>query len=465
MRLSIHLHLKLDARKPFKDGIKDLSQFIHILPIRLFNRYIDVKDNVEKYLEKTFYNLTTITLYDWKTYSEMRNLAEQKYGLTLGDPHLPSQTLEQGLDVLEIMRNIHVFVQKYLYNLNNQIFVEKSSNNKHLNTINIRHIANSIRTHGIGIMNTTVNYTYQYLRKQFFIFSQFLYDEHIKAKLIKDIGFFKENKAQLDQKYPYERAEKFNRGIRKLGVLADNQTYLDQFRLLISQIGNAMGYIRMIRSGGLNCCSNSIRFVPDLDDIVSFEQYTQEAKLCDDTLQASKNLDTILNNLVKNFSESTDYFKILVDVFSNEFRSQKNMHLRNFYIILPALTLNFVEYMIGCKEKINKKNNLGAAFTDDGFVMGIAYILKLLNQYNDFDSLHWFQSVRDKFQSSKNLILNQQKSIQNDDKLLQTQILTLQRYATYQREFDFLQFSLSSARIFFSAESESNQEVQPSAAN
>ena len=63
----------------------------------------------------------------------------------------------QGLDVLEIMRNIHVFVSKYLYNLNNQIFVERTSNNKHLNTINIRHIANSIRTHGIGIMNTTVS--------------------------------------------------------------------------------------------------------------------------------------------------------------------------------------------------------------------------------------------------------------------------------------------------------------------
>ena len=66
-----------------------------------------------------------------------------------------------------------------------QIFVERASNNKHLNTINIRHIANSIRTHGSGIMNTTVNFTYQFLRKKFFIFSQFLYDEHIKARLIK----------------------------------------------------------------------------------------------------------------------------------------------------------------------------------------------------------------------------------------------------------------------------------------
>lgn len=76
---------------------------------------------VEQYLEKTFYNLTTVALHDWRTYAEMRQLAKQKYGLQLVDPHLPSQTLEQGLDVLEIMRNIHIFVAKYLYNLNNQV--------------------------------------------------------------------------------------------------------------------------------------------------------------------------------------------------------------------------------------------------------------------------------------------------------------------------------------------------------
>ena len=30
-----------------------------------------------------------------------------------------------------------------------------------------------------------VNFTYQFLRKKFFIFSQFMYDEHIKSRLIK----------------------------------------------------------------------------------------------------------------------------------------------------------------------------------------------------------------------------------------------------------------------------------------
>jgi WASH complex subunit 7 len=200
LRLSIHLELKSDESKMFKDGLKDLSKFIILRPITIGDKYIDIRAYVSKYLDKTFYNLTTVALHDWKAYSEMRNLAEQKYKLKLIDPYLPSSTLEQGLDVLEIMRNIHVFVTRYLYNMNNQIFIERHTNNKNLNTINIRHIANSIRTHGIGIMNTTVNFTYQYLRKQFYIFSQFLFDEHIKAKLIKDITFYKENKTSLEQK-------------------------------------------------------------------------------------------------------------------------------------------------------------------------------------------------------------------------------------------------------------------------
>lgn len=163
-------------------------------------------------------------------------LASLQYGLNTVDSNLPMQTLEQGLDVLEIMRNINVFVGKYLYNLSNQVFIEEWSNNKHLNTINISHIANSIRTHGIGIMNTTVNFTYQFLQNKFYIFSQFMFDELIKSRLLKDIRFFNDNKKEL-QMYPFERAEKFNFGIRALGLNQNRLSYLDLFRKLITQIG------------------------------------------------------------------------------------------------------------------------------------------------------------------------------------------------------------------------------------
>ncbi|XP_059151833.1 WASH complex subunit 4-like isoform X4 [Physella acuta] len=459
LRLHIHLHLQLDDRNPFKVGLRDLSHLLQVKPIRFFNRTIDMKSHVSHYLNKTFYNLTTVALHDWKTYGEMKNMAEQKYGLSLMESHLPSQTLEQGLDVLEIMRNIHVFVAKFLYNLNNQIFVERTSNNKHLNTINIRHIANSIRTHGIGIMNTTVNFTFQFLRKKFYIFSQFMYDEHIKSRLIKDWKFFRENHMETDQMYPFERGDKFNKGIRKLGLTPDGDSYLDQFRILVTQIGNAMGYIRMIRSGGLHCCSNAIRFIPDLEDIVSFEDACREENLSLETQAAAKNLDNVINNLAKNFAEGTEYFKMLVDVFAPEFRNPKNMHLRNFFVILPPLTINFVEHSISCKEKMNRKNKVGAAFTDDGFAMGVAYILKLLDQYYEFDSLHWFQSVRVKLTKDKNEVLKQSGN-RNDEKLQQTTSLTVKRLEQYLQEYELLFYSLSSARIFFRADLTAEEEKQ-----
>ena len=51
--------------------------------------------HVTHYLDTTFYNLTTVALHDWKTYGDMRSLAEEKYGLVMMEPHLPSATLEQ----------------------------------------------------------------------------------------------------------------------------------------------------------------------------------------------------------------------------------------------------------------------------------------------------------------------------------------------------------------------------------
>jgi WASH complex subunit 7 len=51
----------------------------------------------------------------------MRLLAADKLGLALMDNFLPMGSLEQGLDVLQIMRNIHVFVARFAYNMNMQV--------------------------------------------------------------------------------------------------------------------------------------------------------------------------------------------------------------------------------------------------------------------------------------------------------------------------------------------------------
>ncbi|KAL3289445.1 hypothetical protein HHI36_022869 [Cryptolaemus montrouzieri] len=172
LRLQTHLHLALPPSDPFTN-YQPLN-FRKVSPAKSKDIIFNPLSEAEHYLSSMFYNLTTVVLHDWQTYGEMRRLAYLQYKLETVEDNLPMQTIDQGLDVLEIMRNINIFVSKYLYNLNSQLFVEEKSNNKHLNTINIFHVANSIRTHGIGIMNTTVNFTYQFLQKKFLFFSVYV---------------------------------------------------------------------------------------------------------------------------------------------------------------------------------------------------------------------------------------------------------------------------------------------------
>jgi len=300
-------------------------------------------------------------------------------------------------------------------------------------------------------MNTTVNFTYQFLRQKFNIFSQFLYDDHIKSRLYKDIKFFKENRDSLDNMYYFDRARKFNKDIRKLGVSDTGLSFLDQFRVLTTQIGNAMGYIRLVRSGGRNYIANAIRFVPDLQDIAKFEDLVTKAGLPSETNTAAKTLDAAVDTLAKNFAEGTEYFKTLVSVFAGEFRNPQNQHLRNFYMTVPPLTLNFIEHILSAKEKLFKKTkNLGnepLVFTDDGFAIGVAYILKLLDQNKEFDSLHWFESVTRWYEEQQQQVLAASKSKSKEEQ--QTTQITLKKQKTQLLEFELLKYSFSGARIFF----------------
>ncbi|XP_077254951.1 strumpellin and WASH-interacting protein [Temnothorax americanus] len=447
LRLHVHAHLKLDSTNPFNIGAKDGGRVVRVPPLPLAENMICTKRFVEHYLDDMFYNLTTVALHDWRTYRTMHALASYKMGLDTVQDHLPTQTLEQGLDALEIMRNIHVFVSRYLYNLNTQTFVEHSSGNKHLNTIGIRHIANSIRTHGTGIMSTTVNFVYQFLRVKLHTFSQFLYDEHIKSRLMRDIRFVRAQREAGAAPYTYERAEKFQKGIRKLGMTADGLSYLDQFRQLITQIGNALGYVRLIRSGGLHASSNAVSFLPDIERTVTFESLCRGLNYSATTQAAARRLENDIADLVRNFTEGIQYFKLLVDVFASAFRDAKSYHLQQFYAIVPPLTLSFVDNSVSNKEKMFKKNQTGAAFTDDGFAMGIAYINALLDQSSELDGLHWFKTVEQHVAQER--LAAERKDDNGDEKLQQTRALTLQRLTERNAEFQLLYYSLSGARVFF----------------
>ncbi|XP_053691132.1 WASH complex subunit 4 [Sabethes cyaneus] len=444
---------QIEAFNPFTDStlvLKNIHSLLRMEPVLVGGQYLCATEHGRRYLSNTFYTLASISQHDWKIYKEMRCQAENYEVETIED-QLPKQTLEQGLDILEIMHNIEHFVSHYVYNLNFQIFIQQTSNNNFLNTVNISHIANSLRRHGNGIINTTVNYTFQFLRQKFIVFSNFLFDEQIKARLISDAKYFSENTDELNQTYDYNRAHAFNRKIKNLGLSENGETYMDLFRKLICHIGNAMGYVRMIRSGALHECTEATIYLPVIDGDLNFVKYAKEEYLHEQSLSAAQILENDINTLCKNYRIDTNYFRLLVNAFLT-LRDPENIHLQNFYMIIPPLTINFVEFILKAKEKITKKDKVGALFTDDGFAMGIAFILKLLDQTNQFNSLHWFRSVKNKYnQEIEKLDSNQQLSAKTSDtdKLMQTFALTRRRLKMVQQEFDLLFCNLSSAKIFF----------------
>jgi WASH complex subunit 7 len=144
-----------------------------------------------------------------------------------------------------------------------------------------------------------------------------------------------------------------------------------------------MGYIRMIRAAGHHYISSAIKFVPDLHEIPKFEEAVSKASLPRATTgHAATILDETIANLSDHFSAGSEYYQTLVNVFAKEFRNPKNKHLKFFHLLCPPLIVNFVEHIVTAKDRVGKKGRAGenAMFCEDGLVLGINYILKLLDQ-------------------------------------------------------------------------------------
>lgn len=432
--LRLHVHTKhldhMQAINPKTENLRPIRCFLDLPPLKFLGQYFDIKREITHYLDMNFYNLTTVALHDWRMYAEMRSVALEKYDIKLMNNFLPMGSLDQGLDVLQIMRNIHIFVSRFTYNMNMQQFIEyrPDKNSKHINTIKIQSIAASIRQHGLGVLNTTVNFTYQFLITKFNIFNQFLQDDYIRAHLSREHRWFKKhrNDPEVNNCYPYDRALKFARDIRKLGVNENGKSFLDLFRITISEIGNALGYVRMVRSASMYYCSEAVKYLPELDDIISFKEHagsspsgsggegeTHGAGFTEETVRAGANLDEVISTLIKNFGEGSDYFKVLVNVFQNVLLSDSHDHLKTFYIIVPALGISWIDASLQAKDNMYKAargTTKEMYFTDDGFAMGITYCLAILKQTRKYEALHWVDTVRLKTKQEEKILKDRQEA-------------------------------------------------------
>jgi hypothetical protein len=71
-------------------------------------------------------------------------------------------------------------------------------------------------------------------------------------------------------------------------------------------------------------------------------------------------------------------------------------------MIIPPLSINYVEYMAKGKEQINKKISSKAFLYDDGFTLGVSFFINLLKQHEYVKILHWSEAGQNYFENARN---------------------------------------------------------------
>ncbi|EPY17202.1 hypothetical protein AGDE_16372 [Angomonas deanei] len=179
--------------------------------------------------------------------------------------------------------------------------------------------------------------------------------------------------------------------------------------------------MRMMRSGGLRAVADAALYLPllevktvaplshclttaeensntpadrvDRDD--DDEVVRQLTRGC--TLDASQHVDQLAHIITEKMSDGSDFFQLLQDALGRRLRTgEKYHHLRLFYLLVPSMCIDFVAYLVREKEQLVKKNKEGV-FTDDGFALGCSFLISLFGVQEPFQSLHWFDTVRQHF--------------------------------------------------------------------
>ena len=446
----------------------NLNDYLKIKKFKLFDSVIDIKRYVEEHMNMMFYKMTTLNLNDWQTYQRMRVLAKHKYALNLHEVFLPSQNLVQGKDILSIIRNLKKFTQNFTHNLHNQIFIEIAKDSNYVNVIGAKQILNSLYTHGTGIVNSVLNKAFGHISKTINPLLDILLDDYVLSYLKDERTFWNENKSKINYNYPLANAEKLRAKI----ITFDENKKVNQISKAIqyiTQIGNIVALARCIRTALMDYNSQNVNILTN-NNINDYNQISQLISLqvdIDPNKPDNNNSSNISSNLLNNIQNSLNdsnklfcetinnlkqtgkntinYLELLVTSFGDTLSSAKIPEFELFSFLIPPLTITFIDNAINARDNLMKKNRNeeSAYFSDDGFMIGVCYLLKIMSCDKKFESLNWFPSVIKYYQNQQSKKPKKDKNYDGVNTLNERQI------NSYKEQFELLYFTYTSATILF----------------
>ena len=393
LRSQIH-DIFIEGLEPQSYSDVNLNSCLKIKNFKLFDKIIDIKRYIEEELNMNFYKLTTLNLDYWEIYQQMRALAKFKYGLNLHEVYLPCHHFEQGKDILEIIRNFKKFTKNYIHNMHSQIFIEMPNESSYTNIIGVPQIKYSIYKHGKGIINSIINKLFLYISKTIKVLLEIIFLNDYIILLLKDEkSFWEANKARIKYNYPLTKGK----GLLEIFLDEDKKNnFLTKSIRCITQIGDAVALVRCIRTAVTDYNSQNLNLLTsynlsDFNNLIHQISLQVESHISLNILSNTQELlndsnqifcETI-NSLKQTREKELNYLELLVIAFGGCLYPDKIPDIDLFAFLLPPFFLSFIDNV---NEKISN-------FSDDGFMMGVCYLLKIFNTEEKFESLNWFPSV------------------------------------------------------------------------
>ena len=134
--------------------------------------------------------------------------------------------------------------------------------------------------------------------------------------------------------------------------------------------------------------------------------------------------------------------------------------LKNFYTLIPAITTSQVNHVVDGRNKLRNTNNKHAFISDDGFALGVAFLLKILGIDEAYKGLNWIESIQSKLNEDIDLHQKKQERMQKYKKEFQQNVyedednrdeeamFIKQKQDTLQ-EYTMLSYQMSASAILF----------------
>uniref|UniRef100_A0A1D1XXL3 WASH complex subunit 7 n=3 Tax=Anthurium amnicola TaxID=1678845 RepID=A0A1D1XXL3_9ARAE len=229
-----------------------------------------------------------------------------------------------------------------------------------------------------------------FLTQKMSTLSGLLQDDILRSLLVKERMW--KNEKGTPNKYPFKRAEHLSATMAKYSFRGHEVNIVDQLRSIITEMGNGLGLVRLLHTGGSRQACRISSCKP---------RYVTNFLESDRSCSPSDEIDTpgkVMDDAVYNKCQSiygVDYFPSLLSSVLKELQCDRYLNLIDFHFIIPAIIANLIESKLHSKEKPLRRDREAGnqMIADDGFVMGATFVLKVTGQEKSFDELQWFTSA------------------------------------------------------------------------